>query len=72
MRLDEVMDCRIYYAHPFFSYERGSNENANRLIRRWFPKGTTTTPKEVAVVEKWINNYPRKLFNIYVLMTCLK
>lgn len=64
MKLDVVMDCPIYYAHPFSSYERGSNENANRLIRRWFPKGTTTTtPEEVAVVERWINNYPRKLFN---------
>lgn len=64
MQLEDVMDCPIYYVHPFSSYERGSNENVNRLIRRWFPKGTaTTTPEEVAVVERWINNYPRKLFN---------
>lgn len=65
MRLDEVINCPIYYAHPFSSYERGSNENANRLIRRWFPKDktTVTTSKEVATVEQWINNYPRKLFD---------
>ena len=33
----------------------------NRLIRRWLPKGTKkTTPKEVAFIENWINNYPKK------------
>ena len=34
MRLDEVMSWLIYYVYPYASYERGSNENANRLIRR--------------------------------------
>lgn len=51
----------IYYAHPYSSWERGTNENHNRLIRRWLPKGTKeTTPKEVAFIENWINNYPKK------------
>ena len=41
-----------------------TNENHNRLIRRWLPKGTKkTTPKEVAFIEKWINNYPKKCLN---------
>lgn len=36
-------------------------KNHNRVIRRWLPKGTKkTTPKEVAFIENWINNYPKK------------
>lgn len=57
---------KVYYCHPYSSWERGSNENANRIIRRWFPKGTnfnTVTNKQVAFVESWMNNYPRKLLN---------
>lgn len=30
----------VYYAHPYSAYERGSNENANRIVRRFYPKGT--------------------------------
>lgn len=61
-RLSEVFpEEHIYYAHPYSSWERGTNENQNRLIRRWLPKGTKeTTPKEVAFIENWINNYPKK------------
>lgn len=55
---------KIYYCHPYSSYERGSNENANKLIRRWFPKGTDfrkVTSKAIQKVEDWINNYPREI-----------
>lgn len=54
----------VYYCHPYSSYERGTNENINRMIRRFFPKGTNfddVTSKQVAMVEAWINNYPRKI-----------
>ncbi|MGY3781164.1 IS30 family transposase, partial [Streptococcus gallolyticus] len=44
--------------------ERGSNENHNRLIRRWLPKGSkNATPQQVAVIENWINNYPKKILD---------
>ncbi|MFQ6425048.1 IS30 family transposase [Streptococcus pneumoniae] len=58
---DVFSEEHIYYAHPYASWERGTNENHNRFIRRWLPKGTNKmTPKEVAFIEKWINNYPKK------------
>lgn len=54
----------VYYCHPYSSWERGTNENINRMIRRFFPKGIdfdTVNAKQVQVVENWINNYPRKI-----------
>ena len=57
---------KVYYCHPYSSYERGSNENANKLIRRWIPKGShisTFTDQYIKDTQDWINNYPRKLFN---------
>ena len=56
---------KIYYCHPYSSYERGSNEKQNRMIRRWLPKGTSfasVDAKEVARIEAWLNNYPREIF----------
>lgn len=55
---------KIYYCHAYRSCERGSNENHNRIIRRFFPKGTNfdfVTNKEIKKVEEWMNNYPRKI-----------
>ena len=56
---------KVYYCHPYSSCERGSNENANRLIRRHIPKGVNFDKKsktEIKEIETWINNYPRKIF----------
>jgi IS30 family transposase len=57
---------RIYYAHPYSSWERGSNENANRIIRRFIPKGCDISQfshKQIQAIEEWINNYPRKILD---------
>ena len=57
---------KIYYCHPYSSWERGSNENANRLIRRFIPKGADIerfTNKMIKFIEDWINNYPRRIFD---------
>lgn len=56
---------QVYYAHPYRSGERGSNENANRLIRRFIPKGTVITnisEKFIQQIEDWINNLLRPMF----------
>ena len=56
---------QVYYAHPYCSGERGSNENGNRLIRRFIPKGTDITQiteEFIQYIENWINNYPRAMF----------
>jgi transposase, IS30 family len=63
--LKEAANCtEIYYAHPYSSWERGSNENGNRMLRRFIPKGTdlsALTEAELQKYEDWVNNYPRKL-----------
>ena len=64
--LQKAAKCdEVYYAHPFSSWERGSNENGNRILRRFLPKGTdfsTLKPRDLKRIEDWVNNYPRKIF----------
>lgn len=56
----------IYFAHPYSSWERGSNEKNNGLIRYFIKKGVNInkfSSKEINDITIWMNNYPRKLFN---------
>ena len=56
----------LFYAHPYSSWERGSNENANRMIRRFIAKGRDIarfTHKAIQEVVRWINNYPRRILD---------
>ena len=58
------MTKEVYYCHPYTSCERGSNENANRLIRRFLPKGQSmanVTQKQCDQIAKTINNMHRKI-----------
>lgn len=55
----------VFFCHPFCSGERGTNENNNKLIRRFVPKGSRIdnyTDEQIQHIEDWLNNYPRKLF----------
>lgn len=54
----------VYFAHPYSSWERGTNENQNKMIRRFIPKGTDISKlsdKDIKRIEEWMNNYPRKI-----------
>lgn len=56
-------DTRVYYAHPYSSYERPLNESTNRIIRRFIPKGREIarySHERVGEVEDWINTLPRR------------
>lgn len=54
---------QIYFAHPYASYERGCNENKNRLVRRYFKKGKLVeelSDEDILNIARKINNMPRK------------
>lgn len=54
---------QVYFAHPYASYERGCNENKNRMIRRYFRKGKLVeelSDEDILNIERKINNMPRK------------
>ena len=54
---------KVYYCHSCAAWEKGTNENHNRMIRRFFPKGTNfdeVSDDEIKAVEDWMNHYPRK------------
>ena len=55
---------KIYFAHPYSSWERGTNENTNGLIRRYLPKGTDfnlINKKQLLIIQEKLNNRPRKI-----------
>ena len=58
-----ALKARIYFAHPYASWERGLNENTNGLIRQYFPKKSDFTriaEEDLQRVEDLLNNRPRK------------
>ena len=59
------LKANFYFAHPYSSWERGTNENTNGLIRQYFPKNrdfTTITQQEIDTAMERLNNRPRKRF----------
>lgn len=64
--IKKASGCKeVFYAHPYCSWEKGSNENGNRMLRRFLPKGTDfseITEKQLQRIENWVNNYPRRMF----------
>ncbi|WP_067522631.1 IS30 family transposase [Endozoicomonas ascidiicola] len=59
----KALKCDSYFAAPYHSWERGQNENANGLLRQYFPKSmelNNVTEKEVIIAVDKLNNRPRK------------
>lgn len=58
----------IYFAHPYSSWERGTNENTNGLVRRFYPKKTdfnTVSQADLEKLQNRLNNRPRKVLGYY-------
>lgn len=61
--IERKTKATVYFANPYHSWERGTNENINGLIRQFFPKKSffaTVTQREVDRVAKLLNRRPRK------------
>jgi len=58
-------DVKVYFAHPHSPWERGTNENTNRWLREYFPKGTDipADPDYLWAVAREINGRPRKILD---------
>ncbi len=62
-RIAKELNTDVYFAHPYSSWERGTNENMNGLVRQYFPKKgnfRTITETEIEFVMERLNNRPRK------------
>lgn len=58
------MDTGVFFTHPYSSFERGTNERHNGLIRRFIPKGKRLADycaDAIAYIEDWCNGLPRKI-----------
>ena len=63
-KINNLLNTKSYFARPYCSNDKGTVENINGLIRRFFPKGTNfakISKEEIAYVEDWINNRPMKI-----------
>ena len=64
--INKVLDIKSYFCEPYHSWEKGTVENTIGLIRRWIPKKTdlaNVSEIEIADIESWLNNRPRKCLN---------
>jgi transposase, IS30 family len=65
-QLERQTRISVFFADPYCAWQRGSNENSNGLLRRYFPKGTdfsTVSDEKLASVVDILNNRPRKCLN---------
>lgn len=61
-----MYEVPIFFTHPYSSWERGTNENHNRMIRRFIPKGermSKFSTTKIKMIQQWMNDLPRKILN---------
>ena len=62
-QVNKILNCKSYFAKPYRSWERGQNENANGLLRQYFPKSMSlihVSLNEVKIAVNKLNTRPRK------------
>ena len=67
-KIAKALKCKIYFADPYSSYQRGTNENTNGLFRQYFPKGTdfdNYSDSDVRYAMDSLNTRPRKRLNFF-------
>jgi transposase, IS30 family len=65
-KIADKLGVKTYFADPYSSWQRGTNENSNGLVRQYFPKKTDfakVSEDEVERVQNLLNNRPRKILN---------
>ena len=66
--LEKLLNCNIYFTHPYHSWEKGLVENMNRWIREFVPKKSDISKlsnDKVVDIQNWLNNKPRVILDGY-------
>jgi len=64
--LEAETNTKVYFTHPYSSFEKGTNERHNGLIRRFIPKGkriSDYSSDDISFIEDWMNTLPRRILN---------
>ena len=62
--IESETNTKIYFTHPYSSFEKGTNERHNGLIRRFIQKGKRISDyscDDIAFIEDWMNTLPRRI-----------
>ena len=72
-RVERLTEATFYFACPYHSWERGSNENANGLVRQYLPKGSSMaglTQHQCNAIARQLNTRPRKRLGFRTPLEC--
>ena len=73
--IQEILNTTVYFCHPYASYEKGTKQKHNGIIRYFIPKGELIenySSKDIEEIANWMNNYPRKIFGYKTPIEMLK